>query len=177
MGAWGHGSFENDSAMDFVSEVADAPAGVGDDDNPGRLSLLMGCMLAATVTQQSEAEEDEDEAVEPLDYLDVDICAAVTVAAEVVAAIGGHPHAELLTREDEDDPLAIIAKWCRKTGKDQGVLGSSQAKELAVAAIDRVVNGEESEARDLWSEGEDFEKWKQEMANLRARIGKGRTGH
>ncbi|MDL4775502.1 MULTISPECIES: DUF4259 domain-containing protein [Thermomonosporaceae] len=64
MGAWGHGPFENDSAMDFVGDLADGPA----DAVPGGLRSAMTAML------------DED------DYLDGSIVEDALAAACLVAA-------------------------------------------------------------------------------------------
>ncbi|MFC6882627.1 MULTISPECIES: DUF4259 domain-containing protein [Actinomadura] len=43
MGAWGHGPFENDSAMDFVGDLADGPA----EEVPEGLRSAMADMLEA----------------------------------------------------------------------------------------------------------------------------------
>jgi hypothetical protein len=182
MGAWGSGSFENDSAMDYIDQLADAPSGLGEEDAPGKLSLIVGCLVSVTASDDDDADDqptdlaadldDDDDALEVLEELDVDVCAAAIVAAEIVAAVGGHPHAEFLTRDeaDDDDAVAQMASWSRKTGKDQSILGGKQVREMALAAIDRVLLDEGSEARGLWAESDHFEQWQQAMHNLRARL-------
>ena len=63
MGAWGHGSFENDSAVDWV-ENAFKPGGAG--------------AVEAALRYAVESAEDA--------YLDIDEASAVVAAAEFVAA-------------------------------------------------------------------------------------------
>src|SRR5688500_2002913 len=66
MGAWGHGSFENDGAADWVYEL----------EKSGDLSVVI-----AALEGLAEAAADE--------YVDVDVCQAAVAAAEVVAALTG----------------------------------------------------------------------------------------
>jgi len=63
MGAWGHGSFENDSALDWL-ENAFKPGGAA--------------AVEAALRYAAESEEDA--------YLDIDEASAVVAAAEFVAA-------------------------------------------------------------------------------------------
>src|SRR5688572_29540528 len=65
MGAWGHGSFDNDSALDFLGEI---------DDAESVLSVVRHVAGASAS-----------------DYVDVDDASAVVVAAELVAASTGAP--------------------------------------------------------------------------------------
>jgi len=65
MGAWGHKSFENDSALDWLGDLAD-----------GEKSLVGEALDAVT-----SADED--------DYLEVDEASAALAAAELVAAALG----------------------------------------------------------------------------------------
>ncbi|XXT17977.1 DUF4259 domain-containing protein [Sorangium sp. So ce429] len=64
MGAWGYGSFENDSALDWLHEVEAEPA-------------LVGAALDGVATADDQA------------YLEVDECSAALAAAELVAAALG----------------------------------------------------------------------------------------
>ena len=64
MGAWGHGSFENDSALDWLSDVIDGNVGLVEE------------------TLHSEASSGGE-------YLELDECSAALAAAELVAAALG----------------------------------------------------------------------------------------
>lgn len=70
MGAWGHGSFDNDDAGDWVWKLEEAS------DFDVVRSALEG------VVSESE-------------YLEAPICSEAVAAAEIVAAALGHPVAEL----------------------------------------------------------------------------------
>jgi hypothetical protein len=65
MGAWGPGSFENDSAMDWLSDL-----GAGEVE-----------IVRETLARAADAEDD--------DYVDVDDASAALAAAEMVAAALG----------------------------------------------------------------------------------------
>ena len=62
MGAWGHGSFDNDSALDWVNDLEDEGAAA----------------LVRAVKRVAEFEKDE--------YLEVDDASAAVAGAEIVAA-------------------------------------------------------------------------------------------
>lgn len=65
MGAWGHGTFENDAALDWLGNLSEGtPSLVGD-----------------SLSAVAEAGEDQ--------YLDADECCAVLAAADLVAAARG----------------------------------------------------------------------------------------
>jgi hypothetical protein len=65
MGAWGTGSFENDTAMDWLADLADPQS--------------VRKALAAVADASSES------------YVDADACCRALGAAEIVAACGGKP--------------------------------------------------------------------------------------
>ena len=67
MGAWGHTSFENDDALDWVFELGEAEG----------FSFLSDTFNALFENQEE-------------DYLDVYYCARALAAAEVVAALKGN---------------------------------------------------------------------------------------
>lgn len=66
MGAWGHNSFENDDALDWVSVLEESP------DTSAIIDALNG------VTDDAE------------DYIDAPECSMAIAAAEVVAALNGN---------------------------------------------------------------------------------------
>jgi hypothetical protein len=71
MGAWGFGSFENDSALDWVNDLIDC------DDT----SAIESAIASATIS--------------PEDYLEIDEGCAAIAAGEVVAAFLQRPAAAL----------------------------------------------------------------------------------
>jgi hypothetical protein len=71
MGAWGAGSFENDDAMDWVSELA---AGAGD-------AVLREALVPVASSDQR--------------YLEAPDCSVAIAAAEAVAAARGNPSESL----------------------------------------------------------------------------------
>src|SRR5688500_11429269 len=72
MGTWGPGVFDNDSAWDWVNDFLDDPG-----------------LRAAESAIRTVAEWEDDE------YLEVDESGAALAAAEVIAALKGHPNAQL----------------------------------------------------------------------------------
>jgi hypothetical protein len=130
MGAWGYESFENDSALDWVAELARS-------DNH---SILTSALAALLTTD---------------DYIDVDESSAAIAAAEVVAALKGHPHPtvpDAVSTWVQAHPLAL----------------DRDLQEQAIQAILRVE--QESELQELWAESEDYEQWKSSLQNLRSRL-------
>lgn len=73
MGAWGFGSFENDTALDWVGDFADGPS----------LRLLIDA-FRPHADDLADIPEDE--------VWDEDACPTAVAAAEVVAAMRGHAH-------------------------------------------------------------------------------------
>lgn len=137
MGAWGAGSFENDDAADWAGRLV-ATSNLG------------------TVSSALEA------ATESAGYLDAPRAAEALAAAEVVAALLGHPAATL--------PDGVAA-WVRE--RRQSETPPPDPRPLAVAAtlaLDVIENG--SELRELWDEagGADAEAWRRTVYDLRARL-------
>ena len=130
MGTWGSGPFENDNAADWVYDLEDA------DD----LTLAMDAL----------------ERVRGSDYVDADDASIAIAAAEVVAAAGGRPHADL----PED-----VRRWIITNG----VTLDPEHSEEAAAAVARI-RGEDSELSELWDEG-DAEEWHGHLDDLTLRLG------
>ena len=111
MGTWGHGSFANDSAMDWLSELAD-----------GGPSLLVRALRAAA----GAAEEDA--------YLEFEESTAALVAAELVAAALGHGDDRLdedalgWLEEHQEAARAIGAELARRAV--ERVYANSEMREL-----------------------------------------------
>jgi hypothetical protein len=109
MGAWGHKSFENDDALDWVADL--------------EKSTETNVIIEALNTVTDDAK----------DYLEAPECSIAIAAAEVVAALVGHGAASLPERVNEwlrgkpkPDP-SLIAKARRAI---VAVLADSELKEL-----------------------------------------------
>ena len=110
-----------------------------------------------------EVEEDGEPAVsnafevvnffKPDDYLEApDACVALA-AAELVAARGGRPPEDL-----PEQAAALVSK----------ISDHNALKAAALKAVQRVLR--KSELRDLWSEAEDFDKWRADVEDLLERL-------
>lgn len=129
MGTWGSGPFENDRAADWVQDLDDA------DD----LALAIDAL----------------ERVRGSQYVDADDATTAIAAAEVIAAIGGRPHANL----PED-----VRRWV--TTNDIAL--DPEHSEEAAAGVARI-RGEDSELAELWAE-EDASAWHGHLDDLAARL-------
>jgi len=137
MGAWGTGSFENDSAGDMLAEYA--AAGV-------------------SVIEQYLMEASE---FDPSAYMESYLGAGAIAAAEVVAFAHGHGLVGL--------PASIVER-INLHGED--VRENRQLVDYAKAIFGPVMNHDQSEHFQLWAEvpGADFEQFKANVADLRARL-------
>jgi Domain of unknown function (DUF4259) len=110
MGAWGHRSFENDSALDWMGDLEDGGAS------------LVGEALDAV----ADASDDT--------YLEVDECSAALAAAELVAAALGHGEGRLTEegvawlQRHREEARAIGATRARQAV--ERVYESSELREL-----------------------------------------------
>ena len=129
MGAWGTGTFENDDAMDFVIILLESDS----------LSPVEKVLRAV---------------VDVEDYLEVDQGANGLAAAEVIAALRGHPGK--LPSE--------LEAWVTKIGT-----ASDEMVTLARRAVGRIMT-ENSELRDLWEETDEFSVWQAEVDDLLKRL-------
>lgn len=129
MGTWGSGPFENDHAADWVQDLEDA------DD----LALALDAL----------------ERVRGSQYVDADDASTAIAAAEVVAAVGGRPHADL----PED-----VRRWVATSD----ITVNPEHSEEAAAAVARI-RGEDSELAELWAE-DDPSAWHGHMEDLADRL-------
>ncbi|HEY8428946.1 MAG TPA: DUF4259 domain-containing protein [Sandaracinaceae bacterium] len=131
MGAWGKGPFDNDSAHDWLLDAEDV--------------------------EPDQAVLDALEAVQGVDYIEVDEGSAVVAAATILlAAMRREPLAG-------PEPAVRMAAALEPT---------SELRELAVAALD-VVLGDRSELAELWAEGGEPDEWRRETEALRDAIARG----
>lgn len=131
MGAWGHRSFENDAAADWVAELEESA-------DLSAVDAALGVVVGA-----------DDE------YLESPDCCNALAAAEVVAALLGHPAADL---------PAAVSSWGK--GKPHPAPAMVQKTK---SAIDFILAN--SELRDLWAESDDFDHWVTSVNELRVRLG------
>ena len=131
MGAWGTGNFDNDEALDWLYLLSEAPD----------LLLLQTTLEAVTGSEE--------------DYLDATDCAQALAAAEIIAALAGHPPEELPEE---------VAGWI-----DGRPAPPDDLKMLALIAIE-AISGEDSELRELWEESDEFEEWQAVLNDLTARL-------
>ena len=168
MGAWGAGSFDNDTALDYLDGLADAGEGVGDDDEPGKIALILGplAMVDSASTDMDDMPEEDDEEG---GYLDASLACDAVAAAEVLAAIYGKPHKEFASDDDELSS-AIIGKWAKSKGAKEKQLTDNSARELAIRAVAKIRDA--GELHDLWADAEPADKkaWQAAMSDLLARL-------
>lgn len=164
MGAWGTGSFENDSGMDWVYELEEA------EDVEQFLTEVFDGILDRSGDDHDEDEDDQDEAdgsdddednddeddEEDDSYIDVDEGAAALAAAEFVAACRGKPSPDFPA-----DELAELAAANKPLGQRLA------KKALQVVAVIETTG----EVRALWEEtSENLDEWLKVTAGLKARL-------
>lgn len=131
MGCWGIGNFDNDDAMDWACELSE-----GTGFRPVDRVLLAPCNV---------------------EYLDAPEACEALAAAEVVAALLGHPASDL--------PVDV-ARWVA----EHRWIDARPYREVALLHV-RAVLGNNSELRALFAEGEaDFPFWKATVEALIARL-------
>ena len=133
MGAWGEGNFENDTALDWVGDLIEA------DD----VTLVTRAIAAA---------------LQGNEYLDADVGCIGLAAAEVVAALRGHP-AEHLPQE--------VTGW---VAANQSVPAETLVADCR-AAVARIRDPQVSELCQLWEEGGDpATEWHAVLDDLLGRL-------
>ena len=133
MGAWGVGTFENDSAADWLAHI------------PAALPQTLGLTFRPVV------------AIEPDLYLEEPEASEALAAAEVVAAMRGHPGEAVANRPEVGEWAQEHASWLQP-----------DLERDALVAVDRIRSS--SELHDLWSETEEYESWLAVLDDLRDRL-------
>lgn len=131
MGAWGVGPFDNDDAGDWIWQLEEAED----------LALVQGALEAA-------AHPDGD--------LESSPSSEALAAAEVVAALAGHPALDL---PDE------VQNWVSA----HRATVSPDLRALALAAVERITS--DSELQELWAESDEGGDWSKRVEELRGRLG------
>lgn len=173
MGAWGAGSFENDTVLDFLQTIAEARDGLGTESQPGKVGLVIGplavAVAASTDIDDMRDGDDDDEG----GYLDADLACDAVVAAEILAAVHGKPHPYLAITNAPDDksPAADVAAWATGPARRHADLMSGDARELARNAMIKIRDG--GELQELWHDADGDEPgspWIDAMNDLIERL-------
>lgn len=134
MGTWGARAFDNDTAMDWVWELSES------DD-------------LSVVTSALEAPLDDDAD----DVLGAGLCEVAIAAAEIVAALKGHPPESL-----PQEAAAWVKRHKGKLKVDQELIDTAHDAVARVAA--------DSELRELWDESDEVDSWDKAIQDLQKRL-------
>lgn len=147
MGTWDFGSFENDTACDWVYDLKPAKKSLF-----GKLKSDPFAYPTKAITTVLNANE----------YIESPECDEAIAAAECIAAAISNPITNL--------PDEVIA-W-KKSLKE--LKPSETLVQQTIDAVNRIRNAEQSEARELWSEGQDDGKvdpqWLASIDDLLSRL-------
>jgi hypothetical protein len=150
MGTWGAGSFQNDSALDWV----------GDFCKRSDISLVHAAL--SRVVEHGGTKQSSASFIEKLfgrrrrsDWLTANVASQALAAAEVVAAWDGRPSANL------PDNLVLWLQQHESSFQPDLVPKARQAVSIVKT---------NSELKDLWEEG-DAVKWKAAIKDLEQRLG------
>jgi hypothetical protein len=128
MGSWGYRTFEDDTALDWIGEFGRAPS--------------LEAVAEAVQTALGG------------DFLDDLAGAQALAAAEVVAALHGHP-SDLLSEP--------VARWAAdQPPPDAGL------RERATQAVSAVFR--DSELREIWEDADGLDPWREALDELRSRL-------
>ena len=130
MGAWGHGSFDNDTAMDWTWDL----------EASSDFSVITQALDRISAQLN--------------DYLEAPDCDEALAAAEVIAALKGHPVNNLPQN---------VTQW---------LAGKPQPDDELIAKCKNAIQAirDKSELKDLWQETDDFDVWSQSVNDLLARL-------
>jgi hypothetical protein len=149
MGTWGADSFQNDSALDWLSNLRESK-----DASLVRTTL-------SQVVEHHGTEHSPPSILDRLrgrrqhtDWLTAGVAAKALAAAEIVAAWHGHPSATL--------PDGVMS-WLQQCSS------SFQSDLVALARKATSIVKRNSELKDLWEEG-DASRWKGVVENLERRL-------
>lgn len=179
MGAWGSGPFENDDALDYLEEMLEAADGQGDEDEPGKVTYLVGALAAVgqpdlmnedDEDDDRDDDDDRDEDEEGDGYIEASEACCALVAAEIVAAIHGKPGPDMRTVDDDNENMKDLVKWIKTKATKDPVLTRPEVKEMAAKAVNRV--REESELAELWAQagGDGAKAWAASVEDLAKRL-------
>ena len=139
MGILSYGPFANDDALDWLLRL----------DHARGIEPVVQALRHATDATNL--------------YLDAHAASVARAAAELAAALHGHPHGTL------PETAADWVEMQRAAGRDlTGEGADHEVLVLATRALDLV--GTSSELAELWSQREDVDHWEAELDDLRMRL-------
>tara|TARA_E500000318_G_scaffold8683_2_gene8007 strand:+ start:31109 stop:31540 length:432 start_codon:yes stop_codon:yes gene_type:complete len=142
MGAWGHNSFENDTAGDWIWGLKTAK------------KSLLGKVKSPFAYPMSAI----DKLLKSDLYIDAPEGEEAIAAAECLAAAQGNP---------PSDPPEELEKWLASLN---GNRPDPEMLDRAKQALLKVRNDEQSEIRELWQESEYFKEWQASIDGLITRL-------
>ncbi len=146
MGTWGHGSFENDTAADWIWDL-----------KPHKRSLLGKQKDPFTFPLTAI-----DKLLSSDQYLECTECDEAIAAAECIAAAINRPMS---------DPPEQITKWVLSL---KGQKPDPQIINRTIEAVQKIRNDEQSESRSLWIEASDSDEpdqdWLSSIDDLMSRL-------
>lgn len=142
MGAWGHNSFENDTASDWIWGL-----------KPAKKSLL-GNVKKPFAYPMSAI----DKLLKSDLYIDAPEGEEAIAAAECLAAAQGNP---------PPDPPEDIENWLASLNAQRP---DASMLDRARQALLKVRNDEQSELRELWKDTEYFQAWQAAIDNIITRL-------
>lgn len=131
MGAWGFRPFENDDACDWLYEL----------EKSSDISVISAA-FHHIINNAS-------------DYLEAPDCANAIAAAEITAALRGHP-------------LMSLPDNAREWVEAHHLLDASNLVPSALAAIQRIRT--DSELKELWDESDEAPEWYKTLDDLNNRL-------
>lgn len=112
-------------------------------------------LIKEAIVKVSELSDDE--------YLEAPDCENALASIEFIAAFKGKP---------SDDLPEEVIDWIKKNDLldfRSGFLGKRiDMIDLSLKALDRILNN--SELKELWEEGDEFEEWKKILEDLKQRV-------
>ncbi|MBO6513451.1 MAG: DUF4259 domain-containing protein [Phycisphaerales bacterium] len=146
MGTWGYGSFENDTASDWIWELKPAKKSI-----LGKLKEPFGYPMSAV-----------DALLRSDLYLECSECDEAIAASECLAAAVGSPM---------ENPPEEIPRWVASLN---GTKPDAELIQRSIRAVEKVRDDEHSESRALWSEssetGDPDPQWIASINNLISRL-------
>lgn len=145
MGAWGHGHFENDTALDWIADLA----------MPKK--YFFGLIKSDPISRCLET-------VTPVidtKYVEAEIACELLAAAECNALVRGHPALDL--------PEEVLS-WYELIKELKTQAHDDDINQWVVEAVQRVKNSNESELDELWKETDDYSLWLSTVDDLLNRL-------
>jgi hypothetical protein len=140
MGAWGVGTFDNDSALDWMHDLIES-------NNLNELKKKLKSFNQPSGLMRFFSSKEE--------YIDEEQASSGLVAGEAIAALIGKP---------SDDLPEELIEWIQNNNFKISI----KEIELARKAIKKIK--EDSELMELWRESDEFNEWIAKLEDLERRL-------